>query len=124
MISPPVKGFINILFLTKLKAVKKRLRKCPHIPSILVFVPSHQEALESMLYGRIKDIPMSPVSIPEFVPGISQVSPHTSIHVNNDQCSLTPLVPPFERIIPYIFPFQQSIIVCLHVCLMFSCTFV
>ena len=66
-----------------------------------------------MLYDRTKYIPMSPISIHEFVPSIYPVSTHASICVNNDQFFVTPRAPPFERITPYTLPTCPS--VCLSV---------
>ena len=77
-----------------------------------------------MVYDRTKDIPVSPVSICEFIPSVSPVSTHVSIHVISDIFSKTPRVLTLKRIIPYIFPVHPSVIICLCICPIFSRIFV
>ena len=43
------------------------------------------------------------------------MSTHVSIRVVNDQCYVTPWVPPFECIIPYIFTVRLSILFCSYI---------
>ena len=53
----------------------------------------------------------------------SPVPTHPSISFVNDQCSMTPQVPQFERIITYIFPVRLSVLVRSHICPIFARTF-
>ena len=82
-------------------------------PSNLVYAPSYQDVLGIMFLTVPK---ISPCLLYQYVNSYQIYTPYQCVcqcvslmtRANSLWCSVTPWVPPFKRIIPYIFPNRTS----------------